>query len=89
MAALNAVMEVNAVLRRIGKTQAALPQREVERQQETLEAYYLDLPVPNVPLALLQYEDAPTFADLLSIYDASVSADLDSEKVWPVAGLKL
>lgn len=88
-AALTAAIDVSALMRKIANEQAPLSVKEVARQNEALEVQFLDVPVPDVPLALLQCDDIPSLQDFMGLYDSSMNADLDSEVVWPVTGVKL
>jgi len=75
---------VNAFMRKVGISLMGLPEEERKRRLSALSKHYEDMPAPELVLALVPAEDAPTFDEYLSIFDAPLNVDLDSEQVWPM-----
>ncbi|KAF5836805.1 hypothetical protein DUNSADRAFT_5384 [Dunaliella salina] len=76
--------EVNNFMRKVGPSLLGLSEIELRRKLYALESFFDDVPAPELVLALVPAEDAPTLDEYLDIFDVPLSIDLDSEQVWPM-----
>ncbi|KAJ9528607.1 hypothetical protein QJQ45_020415 [Haematococcus lacustris] len=93
--------ELNASMRKLGGTLTdltevrgeclpwwhALHASELKRRLAAMDQYCEDLPAPELLMSLVPAEDAPTVEEFLDIFDAPVTVELDSEKVWPMPSM--
>ncbi|GFH09799.1 uncharacterized protein HaLaN_05008, partial [Haematococcus lacustris] len=79
--------ELNASMRKLGGTLTDLTESELKRRLAAMDQYCEDLPAPELLMSLVPAEDAPTVEEFLDIFDAPVTVELDSEKVWPMPSM--
>jgi hypothetical protein len=76
--------DLNLFLRKVGQSlQQGQTEAEVKRRLMSLESHFDNVPAPETILSLTPAEDAPTLDEYLSIFDAPVNVDLESEAVFP------
>ncbi|GFH25206.1 uncharacterized protein HaLaN_23134 [Haematococcus lacustris] len=79
--------ELNASMRKLGGSLTDLTESELKRRLAAMDQYCEDLPAPELLMSLVPAEDAPTVEEFLDIFDAPVTVELDSEKVWPMPSM--
>lgn len=75
--------DLNSFLRKVGQSLQGLTEAEVKRRLNSLESHFESIPTPETILSLTPAEDAPTLDEYLSVFDAPVNVDLESEAVFP------
>jgi len=81
---LKTATELNAFMRKVGPTLIGQSESELRKRLNAMDAFYEDMPAPEVVLSLVPADDAPSLDEYLELFDEPVNIDLDSERVWPM-----